>query len=379
MTPRDAEQADPADLRAENLRLRKIIRSLVDRAERSTELQGTEFSLFQTAVMLDEQVKQRTAALQTAFQDIARINRALSESEARFRAVVEQSLVGIAILTEAGFTYCNPRLADMFGYTEAEIQALSPLALSPPQGRQALAEQIRKGLSGEMDQAHYQLQGQHRDGHLLDIEVFGRVILNDDRPMLVNVVLDVSERCRAERAVQKLQAQLKEQSVRDPLTGLYNRRDLLVSLERELHQAQVDQRRVGVVMGDLDHFKAVNDRHGHPAGDEVLRQFARWLVQEVRSTDLCFRYGGEEFLLILPGMDRAAAMARAEAVRRKVEATPVQFQGQSISVTSSFGVAIFPDDGATAEALITRADAALYQAKAGGRNQVHSGPDVQGV
>lgn len=371
-------QADPAQLRAENLRLRKIIRALVDRAERSTELQGTEFSLFQTTVMLDEQVKQRTAALQTAFQDIARINRALTESEARFRAVVEQSLVGIAIVAEAGFNYCNPRLADMFGYSEAEMMALSPLALAPPEVQWTLAEKIRQGLTREVEQAHYQLQGQHRDGHLLDIEVFGRVILTDDKPLLVNVVLDVSERCRAERAVQVLQAQLKEQSVRDALTGLYNRRDLMSSLERELRQAQADGRCVGVVMGDLDHFKHVNDRYGHPAGDEVLRQFARSLVQEVRSTDLCFRYGGEEFLLILPGVDRAAAHARAEAVRRKVEATPVQAHGQAIAVTASFGVACFPDDGTTTDQLITQADAALYAAKAGGRNRVHSGTGVEG-
>ncbi len=119
-------------------------------------------------------------------------------------------------------------------------------------------------------------------------------------------------------------------------------------------------------MADLDHFKTINDLHGHPAGDEVLRRFAALLRQAARSSDLCCRYGGEEFLLLLPGMDKTGALARAESLRQTLAAAP----GGVAPVTASFGVASFPADGDDARALVQAADAALYRAKHGGRNRV---------
>jgi diguanylate cyclase (GGDEF)-like protein len=124
-------------------------------------------------------------------------------------------------------------------------------------------------------------------------------------------------------------------------------------------------------MGDLDHFKAVNDSAGHLAGDEVLRVFGDLLKHNARASDIICRYGGEEFLLVLPGMTEEGAVERAEQLRREMAATPVNHDGSQIRVTVSFGVATFPIHGRTTDELIAAADSALYSAKIDGRNRVN--------
>jgi diguanylate cyclase (GGDEF)-like protein len=125
-------------------------------------------------------------------------------------------------------------------------------------------------------------------------------------------------------------------------------------------------------MGDLDHFKLVNDRYGHLAGDEVLRTFGALLKKSARGSDVYCRYGGEEFLLVLPRMAQGSAMERAEQLRRALEAAPVPYGASLIPVTASFGVATFPHNGRTGDELIAAADHALYAAKEGGRNRVNA-------
>lgn len=195
-----------------------------------------------------------------------------------------------------------------------------------------------------------------------------------EKPVLVSMVMDVSERMRAEREMQRLYDLLHEQSVHDPLTGLYNRRYLDATLERELMLADRDGQPVSVVMCDLDHFKAINDRYGHLAGDEVLRTFAVAMMEHSRGSDIACRYGGEEFVLVMPGMPEAEACERAEQLRAAIEAAPVNHGDTSIAVTASFGVARFPQGGRTSVELLAAADKAMYAAKRGGRNQVKSVP-----
>jgi diguanylate cyclase (GGDEF)-like protein len=131
-----------------------------------------------------------------------------------------------------------------------------------------------------------------------------------------------------------------------------------------------------MIMGDLDHFKAVNDRYGHLGGDEVLRTFGDLMKRQVRGSDIYCRYGGEEFLLVLPQMSTEDAVKRAEQLRLAMAAAPVPYGDFVIAVTASFGVATFPRDGRTGDELIAAADSALYAAKAAGRNRVsvNSGP-----
>jgi diguanylate cyclase (GGDEF)-like protein len=172
---------------------------------------------------------------------------------------------------------------------------------------------------------------------------------------------------------------MQQRALTDPLTGLYNRHFLEESFKRELIIAERAGHPVSVIMGDLDHFKTVNDRDGHLAGDEVLRVFGALLTNNARASDISCRYGGEEFLLVLPGLTQEGAAARAEHLRRAMSATPVDYGGSQITVTVSFGVATYPTHGRTPLELIAAADSALYSAKAQGRNRVNlcseSGPD----
>ncbi len=123
-------------------------------------------------------------------------------------------------------------------------------------------------------------------------------------------------------------------------------------------------------MADLDHFKVVNDRYGHLAGDEVLRVFGRMMMKHSRGSDINCRYGGEEFLMILPSMDEETALKRAEQLRQAIAETPVKYGAIDIPITASFGVSVFPQHGQNGDELIGSADKALYLAKEAGRNRV---------
>ena len=169
----------------------------------------------------------------------------------------------------------------------------------------------------------------------------------------------------------RLREALRTQSIKDPLTGLYNRRYLTEMLDREIRRAVRAEQSLGLLMLDLDHFKNFNDTYGHDAGDTVLREAALFLIKSIRAEDVVCRFGGEEFVVILPTADLNAALARAERIRSKVRELTVLHQGQAVGiVTMSIGVAALPDHGVTPGALLESADAALYRAKREGRDRV---------
>ena len=146
---------DEQALRAEIARLNKMIRALMDRAERSTSVQGSDFSLFQTAILLEEQVRRRTSEVEAALRENEKITRALRESEEKFRGLVSQSLVGIAITEDGRFSYSNAKFDEIFGYSAEEIRGLGPLDIATENDRPLIAENIRKRLSGEVEQVDY--------------------------------------------------------------------------------------------------------------------------------------------------------------------------------------------------------------------------------
>jgi diguanylate cyclase (GGDEF)-like protein len=169
----------------------------------------------------------------------------------------------------------------------------------------------------------------------------------------------------------RLQETLRTQSLRDELTGLFNRRYLEVSLSRDLTRAIRRSQPLAVLMLDVDHFKRFNDTHGHDGGDALLAQFGALLAALVRTEDVACRYGGEEFTIVMQEADSALALDRAEDIRRHVEAMQVSHRRQNLGqVTVSIGIASYPQHGDSPEQLMRRADRALYTAKNGGRNQV---------
>ena len=166
----------------------------------------------------------------------------------------------------------------------------------------------------------------------------------------------------------KAREALREQATHDGLTGLLNRTTILDKLDDELSRAVRTGTPVSVLMTDLDRFKSINDTHGHLAGDAVLREAARRLKSAARRYDSVGRYGGEEFLVVLPGCDASDAALQAERMREAIGATPFLASSQPISVTVSLGVACVSH--CAPEALVREADDALYEAKAQGRNRV---------
>jgi diguanylate cyclase (GGDEF)-like protein len=167
------------------------------------------------------------------------------------------------------------------------------------------------------------------------------------------------------------EARLRELAIRDPLTGLFNRRYLEEMLAIEMIRARRKNYQIGVIMADIDHFKQFNDVHGHAAGDVVLVQIANLLRTLVRSSDVTCRYGGEEFIIILPEASMDITRLRADLMRESAGKLHIQYEGQTLkAVTLSLGVAIFPDHGSTMDVLLAAADTALYRAKRSGRNRV---------
>lgn len=164
---------------------------------------------------------------------------------------------------------------------------------------------------------------------------------------------------------------LQSQSIRDPLTGLFNRRYMEASLERELRRANRKKCSLGVMMVDVDHFKRFNDTFGHDAGDALLAELAKIFKDLFRGEDIVCRYGGEEFTFILPDASLEQTRERAEHLREAAKNAIAQYRGQPLDhVTLSVGVSAYPDKGITVEALLRSADAALYRAKEEGRDRV---------
>lgn len=192
--------------------------------------------------------------------------------------------------------------------------------------------------------------------------------LNDARQQLAQTV---SEHLSLALANLRLRETLQHQSIRDPLTGLFNRRYLEETFERELQRVARSQGSLGILMFDIDHFKKFNDVLGHEAGDVLLRELGNILRAHVRGADIVCRYGGEEFTLILPDATLEVTQHRAEELRQLIAALRVAFRGQPLGpVTISIGVAAFPIHGADKEVLLRVVDAALYRAKQEGRNRV---------
>ena len=198
------------------------------------------------------------------------------------------------------------------------------------------------------------------------------VLPSSQRPMepMRRLASTVAEHVALALANLRLHDTLRSQSIRDPLTGLFNRRYMEESLQREMRRAARGREPVGIIMLDIDRFKDLNDRHGHEAGDALLRSVGAILERSVRAEDIACRYGGEEFTLILPEASIVEATQRAEYIRQAIAHLSVQHQRQHLGrVTVSIGVAMYPDHGPTGDIVLRAADAALYQAKARGRNR----------
>jgi two-component system, cell cycle response regulator len=240
-------------------------------------------------------------------------------------------------------------------------------------GQSALLDLLQPGSSGVVP---LRVQGTLAGFVLVDNRVAGAPITENDIRVLdtigkqINMVLD---RAATYESLSEKTEELRDLAFRDPLTGVYNYRYLEECLDMEIRRAERYGGAFTVFMLDIDHFKRFNDTYGHQSGDEVLRLFVEVVRSRLRESDVLFRYGGEEFMVLLPDTRKGRALVPAENVRRAVEAASlaeVVPDAPDLRVTCSVGVASYPEDARTRASLIGFADDALYRAKNGGRNRV---------
>ncbi|KGJ95435.1 GGDEF domain-containing protein [Colwellia psychrerythraea] len=202
-------------------------------------------------------------------------------------------------------------------------------------------------------------------------------IESDTRDRHICILIeDVTDACHYQMQLQKTLAEIAQISRIDGLTQIYNRRHWQDSLEQEYAKARRHDKKLSLIMLDLDHFKLLNDNYGHQGGDMVLIEVSALISALLRVEDTFGRYGGEEFAIILPETDSAGAMELAHRICRVIATTPLTYNSQVINVTVSLGVAQLSCNESNYEELITQADSALYQAKSQGRNQVCSAPEL---
>ena len=296
----------------------------------------------------------------------------LKDSELRYRRLFEAAQDGILILdAETGaITDVNPFLIKMLGYSREEFvekKLWEVGAFKDVEASQDAFEALQKN-----EYIRYEdLPLKAKDGRLIQVEFVSNVYLVGGEKVIQCNIRDITERKQAEDALLKSEALLREQSVRDHLTGLFNRRYMEETLERELLRASRKQLSLGIIMLDVDDFKRFNDTCGHAAGDAILRELGNLLLKQVRGEDIPCRYGGDEFLIVLPDASRAVTFERAELICEYAEQFHLQFEGQTLeAVTLSLGVAVFPENGSTSAAILKAADDALYRAKREGRGRV---------
>ncbi len=418
----------------------------------------------------------------------------LSESRFRdddglFHGLLHNGMVGVYVIQHGKFRYVNPRLAELFGYTQQEISGhFSPLDLVTPFDQERVAQAMEQRLQHRAECAHYSFRGQTRQGQSVDVEVFGIRTTLDGAPAIVGMLVDVTGRCASERAVteqlnftaQVIEAipsplffkdeagryvgcnkafeqfigrqrnellgrsvfdisppdlaeryhaadqalfdnpgiQTYEASVQstdglrrdvifnkatysradgtlaglvgiitditdrkqsealiwmqanyDALTGLPNRRLLNERLRESMRRSQRREDCVAVMFIDLDRFKEVNDTLGHEAGDKLLMEAARRIVACVRETDTVARQGGDEFMVLLPGLADRSAIERIASDIIQTLAQPFSLDADAAYVSASIGITLFPQDGDNPVTILKNADQAMYHAKEEGRNR----------
>jgi len=305
--------------------------------------------------------------------------------------IVHAPLGVVRIATDLRILQANPSFGSILGCDPAEVVGTS-IARFFPESEMSMVRERLATLSDEaVESTTLDTQGIRVDGTAIWLQWTAAAVRNRDGDIDYFLVMlqDVSERRSTEDALKAAYAELEglvaqrtvelraandrllTEAIHDPLTGLYNRRYLTDFVARELSRTRRAGHKMVFVIIDLDHFKRVNDTFGHEAGDHVLQEVSAFLRSQIRAEDLAFRYGGEEFLLVLPTSSVEAVDGRIEKVRELISKRRIEHRHREISpVTFSLGVAIFPDHGDTVDEVIASADKALYRAKEEGRNRV---------
>jgi diguanylate cyclase (GGDEF)-like protein/PAS domain S-box-containing protein len=281
--------------------------------------------------------------------------RALLESEERLSKFLQAGVEGIFFHRDGHIADANPALCEMVGLSLHDLLGRPALMLIAPEHQTHTLRQL-----DALQDVTFETAVVHQDGTRIPVEVIDRGTVQHGEPMRMAVVRDIRDR----RATQ---ARLHYLVHHDALTGLPNRAAFLAQLDHLMVAARASDTQLALLFIDLDHFKRVNDSVGHTRGDALLKTIAQRLCECVRSTDRVARFGGDEFMVLLPGVRDRDAVVRVAGKLLDAVGAPVVVEGQPISVTPSLGIALYPQDGDTPDVLIKHADAAMHVAKARGR------------
>ncbi len=260
--------------------------------------------------------------------------------------------------------YVNPAFEELMGYSAQEVIGESPRILHGPNTDRQTRYRIRKAiLNGKSLRTELMKYSKNGQSHWLDMNIMP--LRNEDGMIEYYASIE-----RDLNRYKKMERQLANMALFDSLTGALSRAAFMQHAEKEFKRAQRYSRPLSVIMLDIDHFKKINDQYGHAAGDHVLQIFVEAIEEEIRSTDVIGRIGGEEFALLLADTTQNAAAYLAERVRERITKYPYIAGKMLIEVTASLGVAVMNADDSGFNVLLQRADEALYSAKHGGRNRV---------
>lgn len=317
---------------------------------------------FRTASRLFDEMVQSEEVLWRSLRE-------LEQSEGRLAGIVNIAREAIiSVDRDLGIIMFNKGAEAIFGYKEAEIRGRSISVLASEDHRDVYTKLLREYSEtgeGQLKMGRQiEIPGRRKKGEKFPAEASVTRLETEQGTILTVVLRDVTERVRSQKA-------LAEQAVRDPLTGLYNRRYFNHRIEEELKRARRGGHSTAILLCDLDHFKGVNDSRGHLVGDAVLTTTAKSLLESIRGADLVFRWGGDEFVVVLSDTTREGVMIGAERIRNGLEKVNRQ---TSLNMDISIGAAIFPDHCEDADGLVRLADRALYIAKKS-RNKVHVGEE----
>jgi diguanylate cyclase (GGDEF)-like protein/PAS domain S-box-containing protein len=296
---------------------------------------------------------------------------ALDESGARHEAVVGAWYVsgdfdpsvggtdlGVVVIDRGRFHFSNATFDAWFGYAPEEVRHLGPLEIAVPEDWPLISEQFRRRLSGEVDHIQYAFRGRRADGEIIELVCHCTGVRNGGRPMIVGTFTDVTDQVRHECKVLAMQDELLEQSLRDEVTGLWNRHYVDHMLDERLATAYASGESVCMILADIDDYARISTEHGAEAAGEVLRGFAEFLQRQFRPSDVFCRYGDDEFIVVLLACPHAVGLARALQLR-SLAVTITTSGGIDIPVTASYGSASLPRNGQCAAEVLDAAHAVL--------------------